>query len=162
MKKYCFLDRDEDHYESDEEFDIAGEEYSNLLSCAMQYCTYFSLDYPDGMLPPVSLKPHIHIVKNIDDYKKSWEKCRACNWYDVRIFYRYNAETQQMLKEMSDSIFKFSYYFYGSPENPTFYREDYSIFFSSVTHEGDSFLFPKESEDVSVLLSNEHWREQDI
>lgn len=160
MRKYSFTDSDD--FDLNAEFDIDGDDYKNLLLCAEKYCAYFSLDYPFGLTQLDSLVPYVHIIHNIDDYKKSWEKRGISNWYDVRVFYKYNSETKQILEKLSDSIFKFHFHYEGKPENPTFYRKDYSVLFASVTHDGDSFLFPKESEDVSVLLSNEHWRELDV
>lgn len=153
-----FLDHD-DINDINATFDIEGEDYKRLLICALSYCKYFSLDYPDNMSPLDSLAPYIHRIENIDRYKESWELCEACNWYEMRVFYHYNEETKHILEELTNSIFKYFYYFYGTPENPTFYRDDYSIFFSSVTHEGDSFLFPQNNENVDVLLSNKHWQE---
>lgn len=144
MRKYCFLDHDEERYWLDTEYDIEGEDYENLLSCALRYCAYFSLDYPFGMAPSAELAPYVHEIPN-----------------PVRVVYHYNEDTMQILKQLSNSIFKFHFHYEGKPEDPIFYRSDYSVFFSSVTHEGDSFLFPRDGEDVSILLQNEHWKEID-
>ena len=42
-------------------------------------------------------------------------------------------------------------------ENLTFYRNDGTIFFESITHEGECYLYAKDTEDVSRIVSNEHW-----
>ena len=45
---------------------------------------------------------------------------------------------------------------YENPEDPTFYREDGSLFFTSTIHEGECTLFVRD-EDVSEILANKLW-----
>ena len=38
-------------------------------------------------------------------------------------------------------------------ENLTFYRDDGTVFFESITHEGECYLYAKETEDISQIVS---------
>ena len=58
---------------------------------------------------------------------------------------------------MNDSIFKWMYGKVKKPEDIAFYREDGSVFLSSVIHEGEDSLFPREGEDISAILDLDNW-----
>lgn len=46
---------------------------------------------------------------------------------------------------------------FKNPEDPVFYRDDGSVFFSSIIHDGKCFLFPTDSENISDIVSSDHW-----
>ena len=55
--------------------------------------------------------------------------------------------------EISDSLFKWIYgWGYTNPEDPTFYRDDDSVFFLSVIHDGECYLMPRVNEDVTAVV----------
>ncbi|MBE6625537.1 MAG: hypothetical protein E7622_07885 [Ruminococcaceae bacterium] len=60
--------------------------------------------------------------------------------------------------KITDSIFKWiDGWGFKNPEDPCFYRDDGSAFFTSVIHEGVVKLTPRENEDVSKIISNPLW-----
>lgn len=75
-------------------------------------------------------------------------------------YYRVCPELCQLLLNSATGIFDWVGYTY--PEDPTFYRSDGSVFFTSTTHEGILTLMPRENEDVSDIISCENWLEKVI
>ena len=47
---------------------------------------------------------------------------------------------------------------FNNPENPVFYRENGSIFFSSLIHEGEITLTVNDGEDVSKITMINGWK----
>jgi len=67
-------------------------------------------------------------------------------------------ELCELLLKITDSIFKWiDGWGFKNPEDPCFYRDDGSAFFTSVIHEGVVKLTPRENEDVSKIISNPLW-----
>jgi len=163
MKKYIFTDTD---YEGrgEEEYDITGEDYKELIRTCAKYCDSFAF-----------------VLKNVEALPKELDSFKLPITTDIIEQYGYdNAFVPQVQKlfvqnepiyhykvctEMiewflwiNDSLYDW-YYVPEKicPEDLTFYRKDGSVFFSSVTHEGYCELTVRDDEDVSHIISKDHW-----
>ena len=75
-------------------------------------------------------------------------------------FYRVCDELCELLLEITDNIFSWLVgWGYSNPEDPTFYRTDGSMFFTSSIHEGEIVLLPRDDEDVDDIIAQEGWIE---
>lgn len=159
MKKYKFYDTDTTGWE---EYDISGENFKELIRACGKYCKTLSLRITG---------PEVLFVEELDAYCVPKDKnityvyehyyygLTAENQPDVK-YYRVCPELCALLPRIADSIFKWiNGWEYTNPEDPVFYRADGSLFFSSTIHEGECILTPREGEDVSSVISQEHWIE---
>lgn len=85
----------------------------------------------------------IYIGQEFQPYKKYYHLC---------------SELRDFILQKTDRLFIWIYAWgFTNPEDPVFYRKDGSIFFESIIHEGECYLYPREDEDVSNIVSKEHW-----
>lgn len=148
MEYYRFYDTDLD---GNEEYDISGEQYKELIRVCCKHSKYMSfIVYDKGVSGYNELCKYK--VKSIectpeDKYSRKYEiiYCRICTGL------------QNFLTNNVNSIFE---WIYGrenfNPENPMFFREDGTIFFSSSIHDGIITLRPRD-EDVSRIVCNPLW-----
>ena len=151
--EYRFRDTDDTGWD---EYDIEGEDYRELIEVCCQYCSVVSFDvYPPNEEVEYLIQLQQHLIKRDPTYKALNGNCRTGS--DKR-YYTVCAEMCDLLKK-ENNIFawfweeKNPFHF----ENLTFYRNDGTIFFESITHEGECYLYVKETEDVSRIVSNELW-----
>lgn len=143
-----------------EEYDISGEEYKELITTCCKYCEIMSLRF---------LSPQTSFINELDQfvtseiknitfiYEHYYRNIKPENQPDVK-YYRVCPELCELLLKIADSIFKWIYgWGYTNPEDPVFYRADGSVFFSSVIHDGECALTPRSTEDVSNIISKDHW-----
>ncbi len=141
-----------------EEYDIQGEKYVDLIKLCFKHSKFFSFvvygqnqrAILQGIPEELSLyeiEADDFVINNYRRYFGAIIKCYiAC------------PASYELLIKMNDSIFKWiSVAGHTSPEDLAFFRKDSSIFFSSVIHEGECMLFPRDCEDVSSVLNNDHW-----
>ncbi len=162
MKVFMFYDTDITGWE---EYDITGDDYRELMSTCCKYgkTMAFTIMAPDGIsyvneLEKFAVDKEANIKEVSIRYGYPGQKFQPY----VR-YYRVCPELCELLTSMTDSIFKLL--FGGgqtNPEDPTFYRADGSVFFSSVIHEGEITLYPREDEDVSNIVSKPHWTEKEV
>ncbi len=148
---YRFYDTD---IYGNEEYDIVGEEYENLLKTCCKYSSVLSLKFFNKNIPyyreleqyKIKSKTHnIEIFKNIVKQEEV-------------VYYKTSPELCELLLKITDGIFKWiDGWGFKNPEDPCFYRDDGSAFFTSVIHEGVVKLTPRENEDVSKIISNPLW-----
>lgn len=154
-KEYIFYNYDADP-NIHTEYDICGQEYKTLVEICCKYCKTMSLrickdsiDYVDDLEVFRCEKPD-----NIDFFHYT----TSLDAEDCIRYYRICHELKDLLEKASDSIMNWvSTWGYKNPEDPVFYREDGSVFFSSITHEGECILYPREDEDVRDIISNPNW-----
>lgn len=167
LKKYNFYDSDWFlGGNGDVEYDIRGEDFGKLLAICFRYssCVAFCFrgffQFQDVLSPFEIERPACVAEKDVPGgydyfYPKTGEK--QCS--HTR-FYRVCPELYEVLLSISDSLFS---WLYGrghcKPEDPTFYREDGSVFFSSVIHEGECHLYLRGGEDASEILGISGWEE---
>ena len=157
MKIYNYFDYDSDHPEI--EYDITGEDHRTFLEICFKYCTVVSFKFTDNDalerqhrndLEPFRIAPPDWVYNLAHD--PLW------NWSVDMHFYRLCPELLELLQTIADGLFQWlDGWGYCNPENPIFYREDGSIFFTSEVHDGKGILAPRDDEDVSRLLSIEKW-----
>ena len=157
MKIYKFYDW---NLTDDEESSLDEEAYQKLIKFCCDICEVVSF---------IIIKPSI-CSKKIQESLKKFSilppknityKFRYYNingeWNGISAvqYYRVCPELCQLLLTSASSIFDWIGYTY--PEDPTFYRNDGSVFFTSTTHEGLLTLMPREDEDVSDIISYTGW-----
>lgn len=144
--KYRFCDSDETGWD---EYDIEGKDYRALIDVCSRYCSFISFD-------TAMLDTGAEYLSRIEKHLIKVEK--AFTTGDVRRYYAFGAEVCELLKKES-CIFSW-FWEENNPfhfENLTFYRADETVFFESVTHEGECYLYVRETEDVSQVVANELW-----
>ena len=163
MTVYKFFDTDST---GQKEYDIAGSHYRILLKTCFAYCNTFSVMINYTVRACVSVFDGIEeyrlpITKNITrayrhygDFSENKHKNGA---YEIR-HYKLCPETQKILIDITDSIFKWIYgWGYSNPEDPAFYRADGSVFFCSTIHEGECTLLVNEGENIADIVSCGPW-----
>ena len=162
MKTYNFYDTDLTGWA---EYDITGEDYKELMRTCCKYSKTmsFTIMKPSGISYVEELKKFaVEKEDNIQDASIKYGYPFS-EFQPYVQYYRVCLELCELLVSMTDSIFKLKYNSdISNPDDPIFYRADGSVFFSSVIHEGEITLYPRENEDVSAIISKEHWIEKEI
>lgn len=153
---YCFFDTGLST--EDEEYDIQGADYEELIRKCFQYSEYFS----------VWFSPHVQWTEKLKLYEITVDP--ACFEYappyaphpqdkgDIMIylhFYRVCPELYQLLIENMHSIW--DGWNYDQPSYMHFYRSDGTCFFMCNAHDGICTFYAQDGEDVSSVVSKEHW-----
>ncbi len=167
MKKYYFSD---DNEIDDNPQDIEGDNFVSLLKTCLQYCTSFSVDIVNFSGNTTSAQ--ITALKDFEIPDMSWNEYQAIWKYFefhpeqrccTRYFYHYHQQTFPIIKALFPSLFSSPKAdAFSTVENLTFFRPDMTIFLRIETHEGEAFLFAKEEEDISCVLSGSPWKEMPI
>lgn len=162
MKSYRFFDTDAN---GTADYDITGAQYRRLLDVCFQYCTTFSViimpgcftqSISDWEIYRIPVTPSVQLAYRHYG-KPSAEALSKVGSYEI-FHYRLTPSMKQMISKQTNSLFSWvSGWGYNNPSDPVFYREDGSIFFSSLIHEGECTLSPIESEDVSQIISDGLW-----
>lgn len=179
MKKFYFYDSDWFYGGNGNiKYHIQGAEFRKLLEVCFQYCSYIAFSFStkseeryqkllspfDVAVPETISKdtyPQALEVYRTERTKEGRISRRLVSVYNVR-FYRTCHELFDVLCSITDSLFTWlDGWGYCNPENPTFYREDGSVFFASTIHEGECFLAPRDDEDISSIISNSLWMERE-
>ena len=139
------------------EYNIIGEDYKNLIKMCCKYCTTLSL---------IATNANSHLLKELEIYEieKSEKISFNFNHYgeisDKIKYYSVSPELYRTIIKNTNDIFCWiNGWNFENPEDPTFYREDGSVFFTSTIHEGTCTLFVK-GEDVSKIVNNSNWVEE--
>lgn len=149
---YRFFNTDETGWD---EYDIEGDQYLALIDICCQYCSVVSFDiYPKHEDAEYLKQIQKYMVKRDNTYKYFGAFITGSD----KRFYTVCPEICDLLKKEKNM---FSWFWQeNNPfhfENLTFYRKDGSVFFESITHEGECDLIPKEEENVDRIVSNGHW-----
>lgn len=157
MKIYKFCDWS---LTDDEDYDIAGEAYQNLIKRCCDICDIvsFIIERPDMCSQKIQKKLNefsISRPQNIT-YKFQHYGERSNSEENLGVhYYSVCTELCQLLLSSASSIF--DWVGFRMPEDPTFYRNDGTVFFTSTTHEGLLTLMPRNEEDVSDIISENPW-----
>lgn len=161
MIRYNFYDTDP---MGCEEYDIAGSDYCTLLETCFHYCTTFSLlvdlQCENSSMLIANLEkyrlPVTDEVRHVYDHYGQFEGDKLRN-YEIR-HYDLTDTVKREILAVTDSIFKWICgWGYNNPADPAFYREDGSVFFCSLIHEGVCTLSPREGEDVEQVIGGKMW-----
>lgn len=178
IKEYIFYDSyDWDNCGIEEEHNIEGGDYKKLIIRLFKYSSCFSLSFnaPEltsrNCVSDFGFDPHKiffdydnrtdyheydkYIIKKAD-MKPPQGFPGICLGHELR-FYRCCDATLEFFLTKFDSIFSFAPYCNHNPEDPYFYRSDGSVLFASEIHEGECFLFPRDGEDFSDILTTLPW-----
>jgi hypothetical protein len=141
--KYRFRDTDITGWE---EYDIEGDEYSALIDVCIEYSDAVSFELNYSLIDSQFLsKIEKFLIRKIE---------RSHN--GAIHFYATSPEVASSLKKVCNSIFSWVYTVVGA-EDLTFYRNDGSVFFESVTHDGICDLLPRKNENISHIFSKGEW-----
>ena len=163
MEKYVFYDYDLDDG-NEYFFDITGDDYKRLIETCCKYGAVVSFAF-------FREYKEISLAKELEPYQINRPDnitCPLCNnkrfdlirEAEIR-YYRVCPELYWVLTHYISGIYQWTQeWHFSNPEDPTFYREDGSVLFTSIIHDGDLFLTPIEDEDVSDILSVDGWRKQ--
>ena len=123
----------------DIESDISGKKYKELLLKFQKYCTYFSLDI---------IKSDTKFTNELSSFKLQLSSIKSEGLEPTaqKEFYYFNEKSLNLLYKISDSIFSYLYYPTRLPENLCFYRKDSSLLFSSMSHDGECYMFLNDDE----------------
>jgi hypothetical protein len=154
--KYRFCDTDETGWD---EYDIEGADYRALIDACCQHCSIVSFDIsPQYEDAEYLMQIQKYLIQRDDTYRVVTREFASYTIGSDKRYYTVCAEVCNLLKK-EKSIFSW-FWEEKNPfhfENLTFYRNDGTVFFESITHEGECYLYAKETEDISQIVSNELW-----
>lgn len=161
MKKIFFYDWDP---YTNEDLYLCGDAYKALIDfCFSHSKTVSFMDYYSNTIPSWLKKYEIDQPKEITvSYFKLGMGTRDQSELNLH-FYRICPEIHKWMLESANGIFEWlDGWGFHNPENPIFYREDGSIVFCSVIHDGEIFVQYREDEDVSNVIALAPWRSEKI
>ena len=160
MREYKFYDTDPMGL-GWEEYDIVGNDYVDLIKTCCLYSKTLFLRISGERINGISELERFRISKgdNITFVPDHYYRMIKCDKYpDEFRYYNICPELCDLLLHISNCIFHWiDGWGYHNPEDPTFYREDGSVFFTSVIHDGVCTLTPREDENVDHIVEKEHW-----
>lgn len=148
MKQYTFWDRD--IFSNSGTFTISGKHYKVLLQKCFKYSKYLSLVVIDNSSPVIQRlskwKVDNPLIENtfIDSHRHFLYVANK-DVHNILLQNTNNMFERRLLQD--DVVF----------EDLVFYRDDGSIFFDSILHEGECSLYPNDSEDISDIIKFGHW-----
>ena len=155
MEAYTFVDTD---CWGEAEYDIRGDAYKELICCCCQYSKIFSMVITDPSSPIIQqLQPYRiatpdHVLLSFPEYTHQSA--------DIA-YYRVCPQVREILADGVGGIFEWiDGWGFTNPNDPAFYREDGSVFFASVIHNGVCTLTPRPGEDVSQIIKDPLWIKQ--
>ena len=161
MTTYTFYDTD---ITGREIYDIIGSDYERLLGVCFQYCTSVAMClYLDANVDVSEIRRfQIDVTPETKQYFQHYGRFPAgdCNESGTYQIVRYSLmpEVREFLLSRADSVFKWTYGWGNkNPDDLVFLRADGSAFFSSVIHEGECTLSPRDNEDVSSVVDDPRW-----
>lgn len=139
------------------EYDIDNDNYRELLSVCFEHSKIMSLLYYDD---------NSEIRKKLKKFQiPKATNISFTNDYGAGeiVYYRICEELYKILTGMSNGIFEKWIYNWrmSGPVDPTFYRDDGSVFLNVITHDGEIALRPRENENVSNIVTKEGWLTHD-
>ena len=155
MRGYLFKDTITGH----EAYDISNEDYATLLNICGKFSAVLSLVMVEkieflSLLEPFRIPKDANIKFTHDYY--------GTNRSEIR-YYRVCDEVIKIFLNNCKSLFEYiDNKGYTNANDLTFYRNDGSVLFTCVVHEGIAFLLPKNNEDLSQIYNTGNWHKVDI
>ena len=148
-ENYYFYDTDET---GTAEYDLCGDAYRDLMDLCGKYCATVSfLDRTHDKkweaieayrIPIPDYIPAVYRRHYALDDEAQIVQC-----------FRVSDEVLRFLSDHADSVFERK----NGVEDLAFFREDGTAFFTSIAHEGECILTPRNSEDVEALVRSGPW-----
>ena len=154
IRNFYFIGGPDDGQSED---DLTGKEYQLFLNICFQYCASVSFILTQGIHAAFG---DAIIPAELEKYRiPTTRKVQATHgMHSEAHHFRLCKESQEIIRKMSPSLYSWTCdEFYRNPEDLTFFREDETVFFESVTHEGEFYLRARDDEDVSALVSDPRW-----
>lgn len=162
--KYTFHDTDDTGWA---EYDIKGEDYIELMNLCIKYsktvCFRKFIHFQHYSSIPEQLEKY-RLPINEKTMKPYYDNYGPCYFKDIDeakeelYHFELSKEVCEWIMSVADNIWD---WYRGSKktliEDPVFFREDGSVFFDSVIHEGEIYIHPIDGEDVSSVVSKGHW-----
>lgn len=153
------------YYFTNENHEVEGLDYLNLIRCCTQYCTHFSLVFWRSQLFGRYQLPVVPYLCKATQWRQT--PAQGCYEEHFKCYYQCTEDAITYLYRRVNNLFDWVRAWEDeglktdNPEDITFYREDGSVFFQSITHEGDCWLFPREGEFVEDIISRPGWKKAD-
>ena len=151
-----------DYTDSDEsgfiQYDISGEAYKQLMNTCFTYCDSISFFKRSAhvVIPTELLMFQSSLSDEVKEQYLMYKHQNICV-YNIIL----TPESQKIILTLANSIFSWiDGWGFHNVEDPVFYRNDKSIFLRANVHNGICTLFPRENEDVSMILKNPHWKKR--
>ena len=159
---YIFYDSDE----QGNEIPFSGQNFENFLDMCFQYSDCFSFMYDSEFDDFESVAGDFFIrdfipscsteILQIPNFLNSKAdetifQCRLAFPGGRLLFFRCCEASKKMILDFSRDLWEFSADNGSMPEDLTFYRTDGSTFFTGLIHEGEAFLFPKDTEVLTGI-----------
>ena len=131
---------------------IEGKAFQVLLDLCFRYSKYVSF-----LTTEADFKKYPNLNSFLVDGKNMLfevynKHLRYSENASVSFFYC-TEECQNVILGVSKDLWAFIHgWGFSNPEDPTFYRSDGSVFFSSQIHEGYAVFYPREGEDISAFF----------
>jgi hypothetical protein len=166
MNIYKFYDTD---ITGREEYDIIGSDYVQLLNTCFQYCTSVAMciclgaDIDVSEISPFQIQVTPEVKKYYHHYGHfRFGDCNTIGTYKI-VHYSLTPEVKAFLFSHADSVFKWTFARgNNNPDDLVFFRHDGTAFFSSVIHEGECTLHPRDNENISIIVSDPRWLHRNI
>ena len=159
MALYKFYDTDE---AGSQVYDIRGARYQQLLEACFRHCTSVSLCvHADANVDLLSIEPYcLPVTPQVKAQYGHYGSAPAESSAYRIVHYVLAPEVKRFLKTRAEGIFQWTYAWENeNPDDPAFFRPDGTVFFSSVIRDGVCTLYPREGEDISLILSDPRWQE---
>lgn len=151
-KADAVTDRDEER-EFKEDVEIKGKNFELMLNVCFEYSKYVSF---------LVTETDFQKYSGLESFLVQEEKHMLSEMYDkylrysrtgiVKFFYCSNEFKSFILSITKDLWSLIHGWGFENPEDPVFYRNDGSVFFSAVIHEGYGTFYPQRDEDVSAFF----------
>ncbi len=154
IRNFYFLDSSDNGLIEE---DLLGKDYQLFLDTCFRYCSSVSFVLRQGHHAPLR---DVVVPAELDKFRiPTTRKVQAVYGMTSEAHhYRLCKESQQIIRNMSPSIFSWTCdWNHRNPEDIAFFREDGTVFFESVIHEGECYLRIRDDEDVSALVSDPRW-----
>lgn len=159
MNVYKFYDTDPTGFA---DYDIKGSAYSTLLETCFQYCSAVSMRIASAqvVLPTVFERFRLPLTDNVLYAYRHYYGDNLTRLHKEARLFTLSPQIMAEIMNITDSVFKWiNGWGYKNPEDPVFYRKDGSIFFSSIIHEGECTLTPRQCENISHIVSQGNWKQ---
>ena len=152
--KYYGLDEPYEDETIDEEFDISGKEYVDLITTCFKYSSVVSFYITNTDFPYYD-----ELQKFRTNAPANVENCRGFSSRNGKTeFFKVCPEIFDLMLKISDSMFKWiDGWDYTNPNDPVFHRKDGTTFMESLVDNCVVILHPRNDEKVDNIVSKRHW-----
>lgn len=162
--KYSFYDTDK---YGDEEYNIEGDDYFNLIKTCFKYSESVTfkvfksnnnVDIIPSWMEQYRLEENLITSKSNKPDRNLKKKYKSLAPIAETHHFILSDPVCEWMLSITDNIWGWSNFSNPpTPEDPQFFRADSSLFFSSISHDGECTFYPRAYEDISAIVSKKHW-----